>query len=516
VNLAASFDANAQRNPHSSALTLVPVHSSASAPTVSTPHADSTAISRQLASADGHYLYQELATYSSQCVGVLQRLLRGHDLSAASVAWAGGNAPGLVAVYLACARLGVALVLLEPAWPKALRKAAVDRVQPTLVLDEARLHAEVQIDAPVHDVFRGTGKSRFLIGFTSGSSGVPKAFVRSQESWLSTFRSATAEFALAPGRVVLAPGPLSHGLSFYAMAETLHAGGHFVGLLRFDAATVLQLLHQESVHTLVVVPTMLAALLTLVTEKNAQSVSALALARIVTAGAKLTPQLRARVQQCFPATLISEYYGASELSFVTVAHAHENPPPESVGRAFTGVELQVRDEFGTPLNSDQCGTVWVRSGMLADGLLGPQDQLIPLVDADGWATVGDVGRLDASGFLTLIDRASNMIISGGLNVYPAQVESTLRQHPDLAEVVVIGVADEYWGERVCAVCQFDAEMPGFVGELRKLCAEQLAKHQRPARYYRVRTWPWTASTKIDRAAVLQGVTADSDWLERLS
>lgn len=470
--------------------------------------------------------YHELAGRVAACHHRLQQFIPtdkdscGADASESvpRIAWDGSNSPALVILYLACTRAGHTLVLLDPTWPEPMRIAALEVVSPSVVVnadhDIFRLSAGLpsQIRWSAENAAENAAASIFLIGFTSGSSGAPKPFVRTQASWLETFALAATEFATEPGYRVLAPGPMSHGLSFYAMAETLNNGGQFIALPQFDVVAVTTLLRDNSIHTLVVVPTMLMALLEHLDARPCDA----APVRVISAGAKLSERLRDALAFQFPETEIVEYYGASELSFVTVSQASESPPPQSVGRAFAGVEICLLNDAGLQVGDGDSGTIWVRSKMLADGYLEADGGIQSLVDKKGWATVGDVGSLDDNGNLTLIDRASNMLISGGLNVYPSDVERVLERHESVAEAIVIGVPDAYWGDRICALVRWQSDLAvTTAGEVpRKImdsltvhCQKQLTPQQRPARYFMVRQWPLTSSGKIDRVALIQRLTS---------
>lgn len=485
-------------------------------------HVESSPESPALLLGDTSLNYTELAGRVVACQTRLQTLLSTGAASQSTnfrIAWNGPNSVALVVLYLTCLRAGYTLVLLDPSWPSAAKESALNSVSPSLIV------------GPEHDLFAQASSmitrdvaqlanaeaSAFLIGFTSGSSGRPKPFIRSQASWLDTFSLAAKEFGAKPGHRVLAPGPLSHGLSFYAMAETLHHGGQFIGLPQFDVGAVVALLESHDVHTLVVVPTMLVALL----KQLASHHSAGAPARIISAGAKLSVSLRATLARQFPHTELTEYYGASELSFVTVSQASESPPPQSVGRAFAGVEIKLLKDDGSPASHGESGRVWVRSGMLADGYLEADGSVQSLVDAAGWSTVGDVGVFDKDGFLSLIDRASNMLISGGLNVYPADVERILEQHDAVAEAVVVGLPDTYWGDRVCAVLRWEQsqqqadETDETLRALIAICRDQLSPEQRPACFYTVSQWPLTHSGKIDRQVLVQSIRFAADVITPL-
>lgn len=424
---------------------------------------------------------------------------RIYNWSERIVAWLGANHSHIPALYIACTYTGRCLALLDLKWNRQTYEVVLSQINPFyLATTSTDINSVASTCFGSIDV--APESSLFLLGFTSGSSGQPKAFVRDQQSWLSTFELSEREFGKPNS--VLAPGPLSHGLSFYAMAETLNAGGTFYSLSKFDSKQVWKLLADYSIDTLVVVPTMLQAMLGVADEYFRGH----SLKRIVSAGAKLAPQLRAGISKLFPGVLISEYYGASELSFVSVAHSDEHAPADSVGRAFSGVEISIRDADDVPLSVGESGHICVQSTMLASNYyIDGAKQALPTIG--GFTTVGDVGYLDADGYLYLLDRLDNMIICGGLNVFPSAVQERINTFSGVQDSIVVGLPDAYWGEIVCAIVQTHHSIPIDLHELQKHCASHLSTYEIPKRFFSIDIWPLTGSGKIARASLLKSILA---------
>jgi len=220
---------------------------------------------------------------------------------------------------------------------------------------------------------------------------------------------------------------------------------------------------------------------------------------IVSAGDKLTAPIRSTAAVAFPKADIIEYYGASELSFVTIAKTSEQAPNSSVGRAFLGVGLEIRDGGGAPVAEGVTGTVWVKSDMLFTGYVGPAPAAFRR-DGD-WATVGDQGYLSSEGWLTLTGRENHMIISAGFNVSPQSVEAMLVDRLD-APVCVVGVDDARWGQVVCAVKEQDAAWtPQEVEAAKTEVPRSLPRSHVPLMWRSVRSFPRLSSQKIDRIAL---------------
>ena len=425
------------------------------------------------------------------------RVASGVDAkSAQRVAVSLPNHPALLEIFFGATLAGAVFVLFEPKWPRETLAAVLQGHAPQLFFGDDKaanvnFHDYVtwrESQDPNRELsIRPTPQRPFLVGFTSGTTGVPKAFIRNHASWTISFAASRLEFGVSEKTNLLLPGPLSHGLSLYAAVETLNAGGSVTIEPTFDAQHMMHIAEAGHVNTIVAAPTLLDLMLA-----AAPGASINAINTIITAGAKLLPGLRTRLLRTFPNARVIEYYGASELSFVSIARTDEGCPPDSVGRAFNGVEIKIEKDAG------EIGTVWVKSAMIAAGYVGPSDG-VALRIKDGWATVGDRGSLDANGFLTLIGREGDMIISGGLNVYPSEVEAVLAGVPGVAEVWVTGQPDDRWGEVVTAVVSSTATASFDMAVLKKACIEHLASHKHPRRWFVIDHFARTASGKIDRA-----------------
>jgi len=442
---------------------------------------------------------------------------------AAGVAALSGEAPPRVAVQmdnraefleivLGTVLGGGTVALLDPKWSAAQRQAALDLVRPAVVFDDPGAYRAWRDGRPADRPFAAVDPATpFLIGFTSGTTGRPKAFIRSQASWVATLDASRVEFAIGADDGILVPGPLVHGLGLYAAVEGLAAGATVHVLPRFDAGAALETLEAHGLTTLVAVPTMLVALLEEAARRGLRLPS---VRRVIASGAKLAPAVHERLASAFPEAGVFEYYGASELSFVSVAPSRDGVPFDSVGRAFHGVEVQVRAADGRPAPRGEAGTVWVRSAMLSDGYIGPADG-VGFREEGGWATVGDQGWIDEHGWLRLIGREGDMLISGGLNVYPAEVEAALREHPLVAEAVVLGLPDAYWGDAVAAVLWWRGAERASLAELRAWCHARLEGYKCPRRAFTARDVPLTGSGKIARAQVRAWALTGSAALEEI-
>lgn len=463
------------------------------------------------------YTYSILVSRAhSFAVQVDQRLAR-------RVALCLPNSPVVVDVFFGTLMAGSCVCLFDPGWPVALLRTLLSEHAPNIFVASDDILANqtdalgstlclsgAEIEAIV-DQSSGDSALRsqplpdmpFLLGFTSGSSGLPKGFVRSHQTWIESFRHSAIEFELTQEDCVLAPGPLSHGLSLYAVIEALCTGATAVIQSEFDTSNVLSAIHRRQVSVLVVVPTMLDVILERATEQAFASVT-----RLVTAGAKLSPSLRDRAGRVFPNAEIIEYYGASELSFISVAKGSEDCPPSSVGRPFSGVEIEVRDERGHTVDVGDVGTVWVKSDMLCSGYVGRTDGSGMRVDG-GWATVGDFGHQDAEGYLYLDGREGSAITSAGYTVYPSAIEAVLLSCPGVADVAVMGLPHPRWGEVIAAAVVPAADTTLSESELSEYCQSMLEPYACPRLWTITDHLKRTQSGKVDRAALSAQFSPDA-------
>jgi long-chain acyl-CoA synthetase len=178
-------------------------------------------------------------------------------------------------------------------------------------------------------------------------------------------------------------------------------------------------------------------------------------------------------------------------------------PPDkhgSCGRPFPGVEVAVRHADGTPVDASEAGRLWVRSDMVFSGYLEPDAQGATR-DAAGWVTVGDIARRDADGCLHLIGREGAMLVCGGVNVFPEEIEDVLLQLPEVAEAAVVGIPDDYWGDLLCAIVRWRDGSVLPRERLREHCRTRLARGKWPQRWLQAAHLPRTSGGKIARATL---------------
>ncbi len=287
-----------------------------------------------------------------------------------------------------------------------------------------------------------------VILFTSGTSGASKGAVLTHGSIATAARNAAEAFAFGPGDVVLGAAPLSHVLGqSTGLVATLATGGTLALVDRFDAVETLALMTETATTVLLGVPTMCIALCE--AARQATGLPPLRLAHV--GGAPMPVEVTREVESLFGAD-VCEGYGLTEISGIATTFRQGEPrKPGSVGRPLGDTELRIVSLTGEDLPDGEVGEVRFRgSSVVAGYWRGPGESPAP-VSADGWLATGDLGFLDEDGDLFLVDRLKDMIIRGGYNVYPREVEEALYAHPDVLEAVVVGIPDPRLGEEVVAL-----------------------------------------------------------------
>ncbi|HJQ57794.1 MAG TPA: AMP-binding protein [Vineibacter sp.] len=344
-----------------------------------------------------------------------------------------------------------------------------------------------------------------LIRYTGGTTGRPKGVVHTHRSYLAIVLDVVRELAIPDDDVALHLGHLSHGLNFMWPAWYLR-GATQVLRERFEPQAVWRDFRDQGVSWVYMVPTMIHMLL----EADDGTVTPARLRQFMYASAPMpVPLLRRALARFGP--LFAQVYTLSEAPVITtflppaehLESANDiGPPLASVGRPVATMELRLIDDDGREVPRGAAGEIAVRSINNMAGYWNlPAETAKTLVD--GWLRTGDMARQADDGLLHLVDRKKDIVITGGFNVWPKEVEDVLHRHPAVAQAAVVGAPDEKWGEIVVA---YVVPRPGArvdTEELVALCREHLADFKKPRRIHVVDALPTTPVGKISRAALRQ-------------
>jgi acyl-CoA synthetase (AMP-forming)/AMP-acid ligase II len=473
--------------------------------------------------------YRDLETQVASAIQMFEGLgLKSGD----RIAYVGVNNPVFIAIMLACMRAG--LVLVPVNWRQKAREIAYVLADSgaRLVLADAAFLATVndsneaaipvmcidgssEGDLPARLLSSKTGAGAIggnwnnasLMLYTSGTTGNPKG-VQIVEKALALARQMERDSSgfddWGDSEVLLSPLPLFHigGISWALCG--LNRGGTVVFTTDLSAASLLDLCLAERVTRTFMVPQLVRGL---VEEITGRGIRVESLKAIHYGAAPMDPPLLKRGIEQIGCRFL-QYFGMTEVSgtiSILPPEDHDLLRPHllaSVGRALPGSAIEIRDPAGHVVPCGVAGEIWVKSPTRMLGYANRPDLTAEAI-IEGWYRTGDGGKLDEAGFLYLTDRIKDMVVTGGENVYPAEVEAIVREHPAVADCAVYGLPDPVWGEKVCAAIEVRPGQSVSADDVISFVKSQIAGYKVPRLIRIVEALPRTASGKIQRNKVKQ-------------
>ncbi|MCW2547235.1 MAG: long-chain-fatty-acid-CoA ligase [Mycobacterium sp.] len=319
-----------------------------------------------------------------------------------------------------------------------------------------------------------------VLMYTGGTTGLPKGVLLEQRAMTLTAYHAGLKWRHTPGDVYLLQTPMFHAASFGGIAIVPAFGATTAFVPFFDPAAVIAAIPRFGVTNTLMVPTMIAMIMNH-PDFRPETFGSL---RQLTYGASPMPTpLLERLLHDYPQVEIFQGYGMTETAALLTSlgpedHVPGSPRLQSAGQAMHGIALSIQDEAGRRLGPHETGEVCARSGNVMREYWNQPDQTAEAFRG-GWYHTGDVGYLDEDGYLYLVDRVKDMIVSGGENVYSTEVENAIADHPAVAQVAVIGIPDEKWGEAVHAVVVLKPGAQVTEAELRDYARRSIAGYKVP-------------------------------------
>ena len=361
------------------------------------------------------------------------------------------------------------------------------------------------IDASENQSYIPLASDPACIIHTSGTTGDPKGAVLSQSALYGIADTISTDAGIQSDDYGLLMQPLFHvGAKFLQLAH--HIRGATIKLeLGFEPANVWQILARENITTMQLVPTMLDILLNEIKDGNYPQTK---LKTIFYSTAPIRESLLRRGLEVFGQVFVQQY-GSTEGGQITslAKHHHINDGSEkeqkwltSAGTANPGIEICIIDNEGELLAAGEPGEIIVKHSNIMQGYWNDIDSTASTI-VNGYLHMGDIGYLDENGFLYIVDRKKDMIISGGENIYPREVESALLKHPAVDEIAVIGIPDDRWGETVMAfvVCKEDENVSE--DELIQYCKQHIASYKKPGAIKYLDALPRIATGKVDKVSL---------------
>lgn len=444
------------------------------------------------------------------------------------VVWCGPNTPEVLLILHAARRAGVVAVPLSYRFTKPeMHHVLEDSEAVTVVVDaeQAALIAELRPELPaVRDVLVYGGRvpegmrsfdEALLVEtddppdtptpdlgatmtYTSGTTGKPKGAVRTKRDVALVAAMLEILGLGQPDDVHLTTGPLYHSGPLMLAMLSHSAGNPVVVTRHFDASAWLRLVAEHRVTNTFSAPTQLKRIVS-VPDEELDGADLSSMRCLIANAAPVPYALKQQVIERLGDGFLFEIYGSTELGVATILRPEEQLAHRgSCGRPYGGIGLRTVGEDGEETQPGEPGELFIRTGLGMDGYHRTDEQLAAHGAEGEWRSVGDIATIDADGYVSILDRRTDLIITGGMNVYPAEVEAVLHEHPDVMDAAVIGVPDDEWGRRVHAVVEPRPGTSPGVDDLLVFAAERLAGYKRPRTLELVDALPRTESGKLLR------------------
>jgi long-chain acyl-CoA synthetase len=403
-------------------------------------------------------------------------------------------------------RIAPAYLIADPAYTEPLTLPAGIRA-----LDRTAFFTALQATGDSVETATTAPEDIAVQLFTSGTTGQPKAAVLRHENLMSYILGSVEFGAAAEQDAILIAVPPYHIAGIAAVLSSVYAGRRMVQLANFDAAAWVQLCRDENITNAFVVPTMLSRIVDHLSSAGTVPTFP-ALRAIAYGGGKMPLAVIERAMTLFPGVDFTNAYGLTETSSTIClldpddhrsasasADPHIRKRLASVGKPLASVEIQIRDDTGKAVGTDQCGDVFVRGGQVA----GEYHGVGSLLDADGWFPTRDRGYLDAGGYLFLEGRADDVIVRGGENISPGEIEDVLLAHPAVSDAAVVAMPSEQWGEAVAAAVVLKENAQASAPQLQDWVKQQLRSSRVPETILFKQQLPYNEMGKLLRRVVKQ-------------
>lgn len=471
------------------------------------------------------WTYAQLLADAERC----GRALASRHRAGARIAIMGGNCPEWILIELGAALAGVTIVTINPSFTVrevryVLEQSGSEAVyyQPHVrtsalrpIVDEAAAGtaaAAFLIDIEDHgELFAGENDGELrpttphdvvMIQYTSGTTGFPKGVLLHQHGLVQSNYDTFKRWALAPGKTVTCPFPLFHTAgSAISVLGTFAHGGCLLLISVFDPVAVAKVIERERPEYLGGVPTMLYAI---IEAAKATGTDVSSIETVVSGGAMVQPELNRAAQATFGCPILIVYGQTETYPSITAVWPNDTGAEllETVGQPIANIEVAI---LSTSDNSvcaiGEQGEICMRGYNQMVGYNDNPKATAETIDKEGWLHTGDLGSMTAKGYVKITGRVKEMIIRGGENLFPAEIEAALLEHPAIAEIACAGVPDEKWGEIVAAFLRIadGFERPGD-DELKAFIRERLSPQKTPAHWVWVKEFPLTGSGKIQNSS----------------
>lgn len=343
--------------------------------------------------------------------------------------------------------------------------------------------------------------------YTSGTTGRPKGAVRSVKKSILMGMVVIGEFGFNADDIHLVVCPFYHGAPIALASLNMIVGVPIVVMAKFDPEEVLATIQRERVTSVFLVPYMIQAILKL-SDAVFRQYDTSSLRAIISSAAPLPADAKIAILDRFGEVLY-EFYGSTEAGINTVLRPQDvRRKAKSVGSAFPGNRIKLLDESGREVGPGERGEIFAHNSALIEGYHRMPDETRKSMSGK-YFSVGDIGVMDEDGFLYIVDRKSDMVLSAGVNIYPAEIEEVIREHPGVEDVAVIGVPDEQWGEALKAFVVVENGAKLKEEDIIQVCKDKLAGYKKPKSVEFIEELPRNPSGKV-----LKRVLRDPYWKDK--
>ncbi len=374
-----------------------------------------------------------------------------------------------------------------------------------VLVEPGTFEAMLERSEPLSEVAEREPHDTAVILYTSGTTGTPKGAELTHDNLLRNVAVSVDVFGIDERAVTLGALPLFHAFGqTCALNATIAAGGTLTLIPRFDGTKALEIIARDGVTIFEGVPTMYAAMLH---SPDAADVDTSTLEACVSGGAAMPVEIMKAFEAQFGCQVL-EGYGLSETSPVASFNRRDRVrKPGSIGLPVDGVEMRVVDHDGAEVPAGDVGEIAIRGHNVMKGYWRRPEATAEVLEADGWFRTGDIGRVDEDGYFFIVDRKKELVIRGGYNVYPREIEEVLYEHPDVREAAVIGVPHDELGEEVGAAVALKDGARATPGELRDFVKERVAAYKYPRVVWLVDELPKGPTGKILKREITPPVEA---------
>ena len=340
----------------------------------------------------------------------------------------------------------------------------------------------------------------WVLLYTSGTTGRPKGVLRSHESYVAFYLINAIDFGFTENDICLTVMPFCHvNSTFFSFTITYVGGAVYCHTSRrFEPLKIFEVIEREKITFISLIPTHYNLMLA-VPEEERRKFDLSSIRKLLCSSAPATRKMKLAVMEMFPGVELYEGYGSTEAGIVTVLKPHEQLEKlGSIGKESLGTDfVKLLDEDGREVGVGEVGEIYSRGPMLFDGYYKDPEKTEAAFRGE-WFSAGDLGRKDEDGYFYIVDRKSNMIITGGEHVFPSEVEDVICQHPAVLECAVIGIPHEKWGEAVHAVVVLKPNQEASEEEIIEWCRGRMAGYKRPksVEFIEREEMPRTGSGKI--------------------